>query len=362
MNVLPGNATTAFRTALHQHYARNQRWGFIWAMWLAVLWGAWYVPGTALWYEHPYSDIPIDATSLRLAATAVMTWVHAIAVFLFLLVWNLVLGKVSDYGRTIVKFRQISKWYALASLCGGPLAIFGSCLAMFYAGPIFAAISSLLFPVVGAIIAKLWYQEKISRRAALGMAIIISGGVAIYAPGLFGEASTTHPHAWIGYVGGAMSAIGWGSEGAVAARGMDVSDPDVGIQCRFTFEILFWGCLILPFIAFFTTIPVSGLIYETLTNSKAMLWILLAAAAHAFCYTSWYKATSLIGVSRCGGIGNLYAVFAILFISAFTLQIPQWYFLVGLSLTIAGSFVMFSEPAESVSQLREVVQAERAVI
>lgn len=357
---LPQSASPPLAAALHQHYARNQKWGFIWALWLAVLWGAWYVPGTALWFESPYVDIPADATALRLAATAVMTWVHAIAVFLFLLLWNGVLGKVSDYGRTMVRFRRISKWYALASLCGGPLAIFGSCLAMFYAGPIFAAISSLLFPVVGAVIARFWYQEKISGRAALGMAIIIGGGLAIYAPGLFGETASAHPQAWIGYLGGAMSAIGWGSEGAVAGRAMDVSDPDVGIQCRFTFEILFWGLLILPATALFTDIPVGRLLADTLANSRALLWIMLAAATHAFCYTSWYKATSLIGVSRCGGIGNLYAVFAILFIAAFTLQLPQWYFLVGLALTIAGSFVMFSEPAESVSQLRDVALAEES--
>lgn len=354
MHLLQGQASTSLAVAIHQHYSRNQKWGFIWALWLAILWGAWYVPGTALWFEHPYADIPTAATALRLAATAVMTWVHAIAVFIFLLLWNLVLGKVADYGRTMVRFRRISKWYALASLCGGPLAIFGSCLAMFYAGPIFAAISSLLFPVVGAVIAKLWYQEKITGRAALGMAIIIGGGLAIYAPGLLGEISNQHPDAWIGYLGGAMSAIGWGAEGAVAGRAMDVSDPDVGIQCRFTFEILFWGCLILPAIASFTSIPIADLVYGTLTNSKAVLWIMLAAATHAYCYTSWYKATSLIGVSRCGGIGNLYAVFAIIFITAFTLQIPAWYFLVGLALTITGSFVMFSEPAESVSQLRDV--------
>jgi len=361
MRLMQAQVGTSLTIALHRHYSRNQKWGFIWALWLAILWGAWYVPGTALWFEHPYTDIPADATALRLAATAVMTWVHAIAVFLFLLLWNLVLGKVSDYGRTIVRFRRISKWYALASLCGGPLAIFGSCLAMFYAGPIFAAISSLLFPVVGAVIAKFWYQEKITGRAALGMAIIIGGGLAIYAPGLLGEIGNQHPDVWIGYLGGAMSAIGWGAEGAVAGRAMDVSDPDVGIQCRFTFEILFWGCLILPAIALLTPIPVADLVSGTLSNSKAILWIMLAAATHAYCYTSWYKATSLIGVSRCGGIGNLYAVFAIIFITAFTLQIPAWYFLVGLALTITGSFVMFSEPAESVSQLRNVAPSGESI-
>ena len=75
---------TALSLALSRHYGRSQRWGFAWALWTAILWGAWYVPGTALWFEHPYVDIPADAQSLRLAATAVMTWVHAITVFLFI--------------------------------------------------------------------------------------------------------------------------------------------------------------------------------------------------------------------------------------------------------------------------------------
>ncbi|MGB4811258.1 MAG: DMT family transporter [Methylophilaceae bacterium] len=339
--------------AIHNHIARNQRWGFAWALWTAVLWGAWYVPGTALWYEHPYVDIPADQQSMRLAATAVMTWVHAIAVFIFLLIWNATLGKVKDFGRTIVRFRKISKWYALASLCGGPLAIFGSYMAMGFVGPVFAAVTSLFYPIVGAAIAKLWYKEKISRRAAIGMTIIIFGGMVIYGPGLFGEMDITNNNAWLGYLGGIMSAIGWGSEGAVAARAMDVTDPDVGIQCRFSFEILFWGLIILPILFISTDLPIMTLISDTITNPKAMLWILLASACHAYCYTSWYKSFSLIGVGRGEAIGNLYAVFALIFIAAFTLQLPQWYFIVGLILTVTGSFVMFSEPAESVAQLRD---------
>ncbi|MGB2831350.1 MAG: DMT family transporter [Methylotenera sp.] len=341
------------KQALHKHYERNQRWGFIWALWTAILWGVWYVPGTALWFEHPYVDISVDNQSLRLAATAVMTWIHAITVFLFLLIWNLVLGKLKDYGRTIVRFRKISKWYALASLCGGPLAIFGSYMAMGFIGPVFAAISSLFYPVIGAAIARLWYKEKISQRAAIGMCIIIFGGMVIYGPSLFGEMNASNPNAWLGYVGGIMSAIGWGSEGAVAGRAMDVSDPDVGIHCRFSFEILFWGLLILPFLAMFSDLPIKDLIIGTLTHSKAMLWIILAAACHAYCYTAFYKSFSLIGVGRGEAIGNLYAVFALIFIAAFTLQLPEWYFILGLILTVAGSFVMFSEPAESVAELRE---------
>ncbi len=351
---MPNPSHESLTIALDKHYLRNQHWGFMWALWTAVLWGAWYVPGTALWSEYPYVEIAADHQSMRLAATAVMTWIHAIAVFMFLLLWNTVLGKVKDYGRTIIRFKTISKWYALASLCGGPLAIFGSYMAMGFIGPVFAAISSLLYPVIGAIIARLWYKEKISRRAALGMCIIIIGGMVIYGPSLFGETNVANPNAWLGYLGGIMSAIGWGTEGAVAARAMDVSDPDVGIHCRFSFEILFWGIFILPVIALFTDLPIKYLIINTITHSKAILWIILASATHAYCYTAFYKSFSLIGVGRGEAIGNLYAVFALIFIAAFTLQFPQWYFVIGLILTMIGSFVMFSESAESVVTLRDV--------
>lgn len=68
-------------------------------------------------------------------AVAVMTFVHAVAVFLFLLVWNGVLGKVSDFGRTFVRFRRISKWCRSCSH-GGPIAIFGSYMAMGFAARI----------------------------------------------------------------------------------------------------------------------------------------------------------------------------------------------------------------------------------
>ncbi|MED5510317.1 MAG: DMT family transporter [Pseudomonadota bacterium] len=342
--------------ALRQHFIRHQRWGFRWAIWTAVLWGAWYIPGTALWYEYPYNIISSEDQGQRLVATAVMTWIHAIAVFIFLALWNGSLGKLKDYGRTLVRFRKISKWYALASLFGGPMAIFGSYMAMGFVGPVFAAVTSLFYPVVGAVIARLWYHEKISGQAALGMAIIIMGGVVIYGPGLFGEVGSEGSYVWLGYLGGILSAIGWGAEGAVASRAMDVTDPDVGIQCRFSFEILFWGLLVLPAIMLLTDQPVWFLIQETLLTPAALIWMLLASVCHAFCYTAFYKSFSLIGVSRGEAIGNLYGVFAVIFVAIVTLELPEWYFLVGLVFTIVGSFVMFREPAEAVAELRSVTE------
>src|SRR5680860_27249 len=61
------------------------RWGFMWAMWAAVLWGAWYVPGSAVWFEAPYINLSFDTNAQFLLAAAVLTTFNAIAVLFFLL-------------------------------------------------------------------------------------------------------------------------------------------------------------------------------------------------------------------------------------------------------------------------------------
>jgi hypothetical protein len=118
------------------------RWGFMWALWCAVLWGAWYVPGSAVWFEKPYVDMSYDTNAQFLLAAAVLTTFNAITVLFFLFVWNGVLGKLGDYVRTIRQMRYISKWFFIGAIFGGPMAIFGSYLAIGYIGGAFAAIFS----------------------------------------------------------------------------------------------------------------------------------------------------------------------------------------------------------------------------
>ncbi|WP_332673916.1 DMT family transporter [Aromatoleum sp.] len=334
--------------------ARSIRWGFIWALWCAVLWGAWYVPGAAIWQEQPFVAMNMDDPRQFLTAAAVITTLNALSVLLFLFLWLIVLEKFRDFGRTVVQLRRISKWYFAAAIFGGPMAIFGSFLAMGYVGAVFAAIAGLLYPIVGATIARVWYNEKITIRAALGILVIIGGGVAIYAPGILGEVSSASASqsSWIGYVGGAMAALGWGVEGALAGRALDVTDPDCGITVRFTAEVIYWLCLVMPALALFGDVDVIRLLLEAL-NLKAVTWLLLAGITFGFCYVSWYKSFPLIGVGRGQAIAALYGAFAVVFLAAFTLQFPAWNFVVGLALVVGGAFLMYTEK----SDVLEVVRA-----
>lgn len=344
-------------TAIHAKAAfraRSIRWGFIWALWCAVLWGAWYIPGAAVWQEEPFVSMNMNDTRQFLTAAAVITTFNAFAVLLFLFLWLAVLEKFGDFVRTVRQVRKISKWYFAAAIFGGPMAIFGSFLAMGYVGAVFAAIAGLLYPIVGATIARVWYKEKITMRAALGILVIIGGGVAIYAPGILGELShaSSSKVSWLGYLGGAMAAMGWGVEGALAGRALDVTDPDCGITVRFSAEVFYWVCLVMPALALFGDVDVVKLVLATI-NVKAVTWLLLAGITFGFCYVSWYKSFPLIGVGRGQAIAALYGAFAVVFLAAFTLQFPAWNFVVGLAMVVGGAFFMFTEK----SDVLEVVRA-----
>ncbi len=342
----------ALDTARARYRANSVRWGYIWALWCAVLWGIWYIPGTALWSEAPYSTMSFDTTGELLLSAAVITAFSAVSVLIFLFIWLAVLEKFGEFRRTVKRFSSISKWYFLAAIFGGPCALFGAYLAIGFVGPIFAAVASLLYPIVGATLARLWYNEIITQRAAIGIGLIVTSGIAIFLPGLFSESAGAGDTAWIGYLGGAVSAIGWGFEGAIVGRALDVSDADVGITIRFTAEVLFWVFLILPAAVIFFDAPVIPVALATF-NFWAIIWVLLAGLSYGFSYVAWYKSFPLIGVGRGQAIAALHTVFAVVFLAVFAFQFPSWNFLVGLALAVAGTFLMVSEDSKVVEVVRQ---------
>lgn len=327
---------------------RQVRWGFIWAIWCAVLWGAWYVPGTVIYSEAPFLDMADE----YLLAAMVITTLNAIAVLLAMYLWIAVLGKTSDYVRTMKQFK-ISRWYAPAGLAG-MLAIFGSILAIAYVGAAFAAVAALLYPIIGALLARLWYNERITPQAALGIVIIVTGGVIIFAPGIIGELTGVGTGGLLGYVGGALAFVGWGVEGAIAGRALDVSDPDVGLTIRFTAEVALWLIVAVPL----TWVLAGGRLWEvvgdTLTNPTNLLLLLLLGLTFGFCYVAWYKSFPLIGVGRGQAIASLYGPLALVWLFIFTLETPGIQFIIGGLVAVVGSFVLFTERRDVLEVIRAV--------
>jgi drug/metabolite transporter (DMT)-like permease len=352
-------AADSLRVARAAYKERAIRWGFIWALWCAILWGAWYVPGFALFFEEPFASFQ-NTTGEGLQTAAAITALNAVFVLLAMFVWTGALGKLKDYGRTIRQVKNVSKWFFFGAAFGGPIAIYGTYLAIYQIGAQFGAVAALLYPIVGAALARVWYKEKITQRALLGIIVVIAGGVVIFTPGLAAELTGTGEGAWLGYVGGLMSIVGWGIEGAIAARALDVTDPDVGLTIRFTAESLYWLVLIVPISAIWVGDNIVSLMWNGLQSGPVLLWLGLAGLTFGFCYVSWYKAFPLIGVGRGQAIADLYGMFALVWLTIFTLSLPAWQFWVGAAIAILGGFIMYTERRDVLEVIRAVRVTEAA--
>lgn len=335
-----------------EHRNRQVRWGFIWALWCAVLWGAWYVPGTVIYEVEPFAGLSEN----YLLAALVITILNAVAVLLAMFIWMGVLGKIGDFGRTMMQPR-ISRWYLPAGVAG-MLAIFGSILAIAYVGTAFAAVAALLYPIVGALAARAWYGETITKRAALGIAVIMLGGVVIFAPGLAADEGS----GLLGYIGGVMAIIGWGLEGAIAGRALDVSDPDIGLPLRFTAEVAIWLVIAVPLASVLAGGAFWSAVGAALTSGPVLLLMVLLGLTFGFCYVAWYKSFPLIGVGRGQAIAALYGPLSLVWLFVFTLEIPGVEFIIGAVIAVLGSFILFTERRDVLEVIRSVPGRGRAPV
>jgi len=332
--------------------AKRRKYGYMWALFCAILWGLWYIPGTVIWVLNPFDEMfaqiaALKGDSVSLVMTAVLiTAFNALTVLLALTVWIAVLGKLGETKRTIKQFRPCSKWFFLASIFGGPIAILGSFMAMGLIGGAFAAVAALLFPIVGAFLASIWYGEKISKRAALGILVILTGGISLYGGSLLTEfQSGSIPY--LGLLGGLMTALGWGIEGAIAGKGLDVAEPDAGLYIRFLSETLLWWIIIIPVLAImgFPMFTFAAQIFEPLV----ILVLLFAGITFGFCYVTWYKSFPLVGVGRGQAVGTLAALVAVISIYLFFGTAPGIAIVLAAILCISGGVIMITEVTQTES-------------
>ena len=337
-------------------HKKRVRLGYLMAIFCAVFWGIWYIPGNLAWALDPFVAMFDDIvgggssdSSAMLVVAVLITGLNALTVVLALTLWNLCLGKFKEMKRTIIELKGCTKYYFFGAICGGPIAILGSFIATGFIGASFAAVAALAYPVIGTLISSSWLGQKISRRALAGIFIIIIGSITIYVIPMYNEI-TSGSIEWWGYIGGLMALCGWGIEGAVAAKGLDVSEPDVGIQIRFMLEAVIWWVIAIPvlFLVGFPMYEYAAQIFEPVI----FLVLIMMGITFGFCYVAWYKSFPLIGVGRGQGIGSLYGIMAVVLIFLFVGDAPEWTILLGGVLCVAGTLIMFTEDAEDLTCLR----------
>lgn len=333
----------------------KMKYGYLMAIFCALLWALWYIPGNMLWTMDPI--VPMyDAFALKsgdiagmLVVAIFLTAMNAIAVVAVLMIWCGYLGKFREMIRTVKEVKSCTRYYFLGALCGGPVAILGSFLASGAIGAAFAAVAAMVFPVVGSITSATWLGQKLSRRAIAGILVILCGGLTAYAGGIISDLAAGNLPV-IGYVGGIMTALGWGVEGAVAAKGMDVSEPDVALTLRFIIEAVMWWAVIIPIVVLLG-FPIFDY-FTKMFHPAIIVALVMLGFTFGYCYVTWYKSFVLVGVGRGQSLGTLCGLFSCIFLLVFCGQQQDWTLWVGVVVCAIGGFLLVSEDPSTMDSLR----------
>lgn len=192
----------------------------------------------------------------------------------------------------------------IAGILGGPLGMLFYILGVKYSGAAYASIISSTYPVLGAIIARIFLKEKLPVKSYFGLVLIIIAVIFIgYKPG---SLSVGHNDLMLGLIFSFLSALGWGIQGVFLSWGMKKETISQHMALVITvFSSLFVDVvIILPFIGALKYIGIT-------VFSQSGLIALIAASIGAFSTYLYYVSVHKIGPSRGMGLNITYGLWAI---------------------------------------------------
>ncbi len=237
-------------------------------------------------------------------APFVSTFLHDTFSAVFATTYNGVKGNLSKV-KLALKSRS-GKYVILAAIIGGPIGMTGYVMAVNYMGASIGAVASAIFPAVGSILAYVFLKEKMKWYQWLFLIFTLLGVYGLsYSPEL------NVRNFWLGILGAAMCAFGWGIEAVILAKCL--KDPEVkdeyALQIRQTTSALFYGIIILPVIG--------GWEFTRGLLNFNTCWLIPTIAIAGFfatvSYLFYYKAISQIGASKSMALNITYCAWAIVF-------------------------------------------------
>lgn len=192
----------------------------------------------------------------------------------------------------------------VAGILGGPLGMLFYILGVKYSGAAYASIISSTYPVLGAIIARIFLKEKLPMKTYLGLILIIIAIIFIgYKPG---SLAVNKSHLLLGLIFSFLSALGWGIQGVFLSWGMkkETISQHMALVITVFSSLVIDVAIILPLIG--------GLKYVGITVfSHSGLIAFIAAAIGAFSTFLYYVSVHKIGPSRAMGLNITYGLWAV---------------------------------------------------
>ncbi|MGL4849446.1 MAG: DMT family transporter [Clostridium sp.] len=220
---------------------------------------------------------------------------------IWLLLYNLKQGRLKEVLRSFNT--KPGKVVCLAAILGGPIANAAYLIAIKDASAAYALPISALFPVFGAILARIFLKQKVSKRIGCGMVLCVVGAAVIgYVPPV-GD----FPHFYLGIIFAFVAAFGWAAEGTLSTFGTAVIDPKMAINIREITSGLFFLIFVVPVVGGYIMLG------KVFMHPEALIMILIAGLTGAITFLSWYKSNSMCGVAKGMALNGTYALWGILF-------------------------------------------------
>lgn len=258
---------------------------------------------------------------------------------LWLLLYNGWAGRLQEIIRSLKTVPGLM--VCLAALLGGPVANSGYLLGISMAGPAYALTITALYPIIGAILSRVFLKQHILPRVWAGMLLSVVGAIVIsYVPPEGGNSE----HFYLGLMFAALAAFGWGAEAVLAVFGMSMIDPKVAINIRELTSGLCIAIFILPLVGGWAVISEVILLPETIGTFA------LAGLAAGVSYLAWYTANSKCGVAKGMALNGTYVMWGVILSVIFLSQPLTQNLAIGSLLVLIGATLVAINPKEFFSK------------
>ena len=266
------------------------------------------------------------------AAPYVTSGLNDLFAGIWLTVYNIKTGRIREIGRSLKLFP--GKIILLGSLVGGPIAsgAYLMCLAMAgaYAIPI-----SAMYILFGALFARIFLKQKITKRVMLGMLVCVAGAIIINWTKPEGSDNFT-----LGIIFSFIAAICWALEGVFATYGGAMIDTDVAVNLR---------QLISGIVDLFVIVPIVGglgLLGGTLMAGIPAIWLAVSGLSAAVSFLCWYKSNSTVGCAVGMSLNVTYAFWGVFFCILFLGQAVTPTIVIGSIVIVFGAILVTMNPLD----------------
>ncbi|MDH6364096.1 drug/metabolite transporter (DMT)-like permease [Enterococcus sp. PF1-24] len=267
------------------------------------------------------------------AAPFVASAINDTIAAIWLVIFNTIKGRFKEIGRSLAIFPGLM--VILGALFGGPIANGAYLVGIASAGAAAIPISAL-FPMFGAIFARIFLKQDISKRVALGMGICIVGAIMISMDG-GGEIGDNFV---FGIICALIAAIGWGMEGVFSAFGMSMIDSNIAITIRQGVSGLVFITVVLPIFHAW------GLFAEVLAAPNLLLIIAIGALFAAVSFLTWYVANSKVGVATGMSLNSTYVLWGVVFSAIFLKTSLSPMMIIGAIIITGGAIIVSMNPMD----------------